>query len=407
MPCSLNGVSDLTWLRLYIYLIYIRLYNINNTLHQRRLSDASESEDRRRHPDRRAGGKLSGGDYRYPSWQEQNIQYLARFVFLMLGIGFFNFTDGIEPTLWSNTQLNTAFAIYFIAQTLLCMHAARQHVCPTRYHIAMWIDIAAASISVLNDPYAIPPSLLVYIMIVLGNGMRYGMRLFAVSLVGCFSAAMIVLTLRYVLSGAEISPGLIFLNLFGGIILVYSYVLMGRIEHSRNELEQSSNIDTLTGLMNRRALQDIASAMFLRLQNNPQKFVLLFADLDKFKVVNDELGHAAGDLVLREFARIVHRSIRESDVAARYGGDEFIIILEDTTLDHARLIAERIQKQVVHWSDENEINFSVTFGLGEAPTHGDNFEHLLDQVDKALYRSKSTHTGGGLAVVGKATQHTA
>lgn len=276
-----------------------------------------------------------------------------------------------------------------------------------RYHIAMWVDIAAASISVLNDPYAIPPTLLVYIMIVLGNGMRYGMRLFAVSLIACFSTAMIVLTLRYALSGAEVSPGLIFLNLFGGIILVYSYVLMGRIEDSRNELEQSSNVDTLTGLMNRRALQNVASSMFLSLKNNQQKFVLLFADLDKFKVVNDELGHAAGDLVLREFAHIMRNSIREADVAARYGGDEFVILLEDTTINHAQLIAERIQKQVSHWSDENEINFSVTFGLGEAPTHGDNFENLLDQVDKALYRSKSTHTGGGLAIAGPVTQPTA
>ncbi len=354
--------------------------------------------DRRRQPDRRAHPDASSGHYRYPSWQEQKVQFLTRFIFLALGIGFFNFTDGIAPTLWSGTQLNTAYAIYFVIQAVLFAHAARNHICPTRYHLAMWIDITISSLSVLNDPYPIPPSLLVYIMVVLGNGMRYGMRLFAESLVGCLGAATVVLALRYALNGADISPGLVFLNLFGAIILVYSYVLMGRIEHSRNELEQSSTVDTLTGLLNRRALQDIASSMFQKLQCNKQKFVLLFADLDKFKDVNDELGHAAGDLVLREFARIVRHSIREPDVAARFGGDEFVIILEDTSLEHARLIAERIQKQVTHWSDENEIDFSVTFGLGEAPTHGDSFVHLLEQVDKALYHSKSTHTGGGLAI---------
>lgn len=372
--------------------------DITKKIHQRRLSDLGAHGDRRRHLDRRTGGEQSTGDYRYPSWQEQKVQFLTRFIFLGLGIGFFNFTDGITPTLWSIEQLNTAYGIYFVIQALLFMHAARRHICPMRYHVAMWIDIAISSISVLNDPYPIPPSLLVYIMVVLGNGMRYGMRLFAESLIGCLSAAMAVLLLRYTLNGAEISPGLVFLNLFGGIILVYSYVLMGRIERSRNELEQSSNVDTLTGLLNRRALQNVASAMFQRLQCNPQKFVLLFADLDKFKDVNDELGHAAGDLVLREFARIVRQSIREADVAARFGGDEFVIILDDTSLEHARVIAERIQQQVIHWSDENEIDFSVTFGLGEAPTHGDSFVHLLEQVDQALYHSKSTHTGGGLAI---------
>ena len=374
------------------------LSDISNNLHQRRFSDNEVRTDRRHHIDRRIGSERSSGGYRYPSWQEQKTQFLTRFIFLLLGIGFFNLTDGIAPTLWSIEQLNTAYAVYFLIQTILFFHAAKHQISPRRYHIAMWVDIAIASISVINDPYPIPPSLLVYIMVVLGNGMRYGMRLFAESLIGCLSAAVIVLALRYLLSGAEISPGLVFLNLFGGIILVYSYVLMGRIERSRNELEQSSSVDTLTGLLNRRALQEVANAMFTRLQSSQQKFVLLFADLDKFKDVNDELGHAAGDLVLREFARIVRNSIREPDVAARFGGDEFVIMLEDATLDHAQLIVERIQKQVVHWADENEIDFSVTFGLGEAPTHGDSFTRLLEQVDQALYHSKSAHTGGGLAI---------
>ena len=142
--------------------------------------------------------------------------------------------------------------------------------------------------------------------------------------------------------------------------------------------------------------------MFKDLKCDHKKFVLLFADLDKFKDVNDELGHAAGDLVLREFSRMMRTCIRELDVAARFGGDEFVIILEDSNLDHARLIAERIQKQVARWSDDNEIAFSVTFGLGEAPTHGDSFAHLLEQVDQALYHSKSTHTGGGIAVARQA-----
>ena len=78
-------------------------------------------------------------------------------------------------------------------------------------------DIVITSICVLNDPYPIAPSLLVFIMVVLGNGMRYGMRLFAESLIGCFTATMLVLSARYLIDGASLSPGLIFLNLFGGI----------------------------------------------------------------------------------------------------------------------------------------------------------------------------------------------
>jgi diguanylate cyclase (GGDEF)-like protein len=124
---------------------------------------------------------------------------------------------------------------------------------------------------------------------------------------------------------------------------------------------------------------------------------MLFADLDKFKAVNDVLGHAAGDRVLKSFAEIVRKTIRSTDVAARFGGDEFVMLLEDTSLGEAEIVAVRIQKLVAEWANENGIDFSVSFGLGEAPTHGDSFPGLLEQVDRAMYYSKAKHTGGGLA----------
>jgi diguanylate cyclase (GGDEF)-like protein len=366
-------------------------------VHQRRSSDRREYRERRLNPDRRAASDSKGAGYRYPSWPEQRVQFFTRYIFLLLGVLFFNMVDGISPQHWSLSQLNLAFAAYFVINSVCYLHAKRHYIYPLRYHLAMWVDIGMTSICVLNDPYTIPPSLLVYIMVVLGNGMRYGMRLFAESLVGCFTAAMLVLSARYMISDASLSPGLLFLNLFGGIILVYSYILMGRIERSRHELELHSSIDTLTGLLNRRALQDIAQTMFQRLHRNDQKFVMLFADLDKFKAVNDELGHAAGDLVLKQFAEIVRTTIRSTDIAARYGGDEFVMLLDDTTLTEAEVVATRIQQQVNEWAAQNSIDFSVTFGLGEAPTHGESFSSLLEQVDRALYHSKSAHTGGGLA----------
>lgn len=356
--------------------------------------------DRRRVPDRRASHENASGRYRYPGWQEQRVQFFTRYLFLALGVMFFNLVEDIQPASWSLQQLNIAFAFYFVFNTVLFLHARRYTIYPPRYHLAMWLDIGITTVCVLNDPYAIPPSLLVFIMVVLGNGMRYGMRLFAEALVGCFTAAMLVLSVRHMQSMSTLSPGLLFLNLFGGIILVYSYILMGRIERSRRELELHSNIDTLTGLLNRRALQEVAQRMFQRLQRTQQGFVMLFADLDKFKAVNDEFGHSAGDLVLKSFADIVRVSIRSNDVAARFGGDEFVILLEDTTLEDAENVATRIQEQVTRWALDNAIDFSVTFGLGEAPTHGDSFARLLEQVDKALYHSKTAHRRGGFAHAG-------
>ena len=124
---------------------------------------------------------------------------------------------------------------------------------------------------------------------------------------------------------------------------------------------------------------------------------MLFGDLDKFKAVNDEHGHSAGDRVLQHFAEIGSANLRSTDIAARFGGDEFVMLLEDTTLPHSEAVARRIQAQVDNWAQRNRIDVSVTFGLGEAPTHGDSLASLLEQVDRALYHSKITHTGGELA----------
>jgi len=365
--------------------------------YQRRSSDRRVLGDRRTYPGHSATPTEFVSGYRYPPWQEQKIQFFTRYIFLLLGFLFFNAVEGIAPTHWSLIQLNAVFGLYLLSNSLLFLHARQHNFHTTRFHLAMWVDIIITSVCVLNDPYPIPPSLLVFIMVVLGNGMRYGMRLFAESLIGCFTAAMLVLSARYLIGGATLSPGLVFLNLFGAIILVYSYILMERIDRNRRELELRSNLDILTGLLNRRALLDVVNTMFQRLHRNNRKFAMLFADLDKFKAVNDELGHATGDLVLKQFAEIIRNSIRSPDIAARFGGDEFVMLLENTSPEDAECVATRIQHQVNSWARENGIDVSVTFGVGEAPTHGDNFHSLLEQVDRALYHSKTTHTGGGLA----------
>lgn len=362
---------------------------------QRRARDLPRGDDRRSRPDRR-GHPYDAFQARTPGWSEQVVQYLTRYLFVALGMLFFNFTQGISPAWMTLSRLNIAYAVYFVVNSALFWHASRRHVSPRRYRIAMWVDIVITSISVLNDPYAIPPSLLVFIMVVLGNGMRYGMRLFREALIGCFSAAMLVLSLRYASDSTSISPGLVFLNLFGGIILVYAYILMGRIEHSRTQLEQRSRIDTLTGLMNRRGLLETAEYLFDQLQRNRDRLVVMFADLDKFKLINDTHGHATGDEVLRRFARILRGSLRSSDIAARMGGDEFVLILNDTNADQAEVVAQRIQQQVAECAAAHQLECSVTLGIGEAPTHGNTLADLLAQVDRALYHAKARQGGGGI-----------
>ncbi|BAZ94353.1 hypothetical protein TspCOW1_06830 [Thiohalobacter sp. COW1] len=364
-------------------------------LRRRSVDDRRSGRDRR-WTDAAVCKGLNQDVYRFPDWSEQLIQFLTRYLFFSLGILFFNFTQNIEPVWLSRLELNIAFGVYFIINTLNFLHASRHPICPARYHFAMWVDIAITAISVLNDPYAIPPSLLVFIMVVLGNGMRYGMRLFGEAVIGCFGAVMLVFTLRYSNMGELFTPGMLFLNLFGGIILVYAYILMGRIEQSRRQLEHNSRIDPLTGLMNRGALMELSDGLFQKLGGGPHRAVVMFADMDKFKQVNDTYGHGTGDEVLRRVAEIMRGSLRGTDLAARIGGDEFVLVLTDITLDEAELVATRIQEQIAQYACDHRLPCSVTIALGEAPTHGRSLDAILDHVDRALYKCKRTRNCTGI-----------
>ena len=122
----------------------------------------------------------------------------------------------------------------------------------------------------------------------------------------------------------------------------------------------------------------------------------MFADMDKFKSVNDNYGHSVGDQVLRELGTILRESMRNHDVAGRYGGDEFVLLIADTTLDEAESVARRIQDKVRASAAERGQDFSLTIGFGEAPTHGTSLDEVLETVDQVLYQSKLKHGAGGL-----------
>jgi diguanylate cyclase (GGDEF)-like protein len=192
----------------------------------------------------------------------------------------------------------------------------------------------------------------------------------------------------------------IFFVLFGAIVVLYAYSLMARIERHRDEIAEQGNLDLLTGLLNRRGLEERAAVLFHGMQDRKQPLAVLFADLDGFKGINDALGHHVGDTVLRKVAGLINASIREDDVAARYGGDEFVVIMPDTDVHYAVLVAERLQAAVGQWARSGEASLSLSIGIGAAPEHGQELDNLLKRVDSAMYLSKQSLGRGGIRCVG-------
>jgi diguanylate cyclase (GGDEF)-like protein len=166
-------------------------------------------------------------------------------------------------------------------------------------------------------------------------------------------------------------------------------------------LETLSITDSLTGLYNRSKLDAILSDQLARFRRTQREFTLLMMDIDHFKTLNDTYGHLAGDEVLAAVAKILVQSIRSIDYAARYGGDEFIIILVETSAEQAMKTAERICDQVegmVYNIDSSSIAVTVSIGIVQCQPGEETPTAVLSRADRALYEAK--HAGRNRAHCG-------
>ncbi|MER2139233.1 MAG: diguanylate cyclase [Succiniclasticum sp.] len=161
------------------------------------------------------------------------------------------------------------------------------------------------------------------------------------------------------------------------------------------ELDKRSKTDSLTGLLNKGATEELIRMMLLNYykdNNENSKCALMMIDVDKFKNVNDTLGHAKGDKVLRAIGSIIKSTFKGMDVAGRTGGDEFMVFLRDIEKpDNAMHLAESIEKKTNRLILDEDIHtyVSVSIGISMFPEHGKTFDELYRAADKALYYAKN------------------
>jgi len=163
------------------------------------------------------------------------------------------------------------------------------------------------------------------------------------------------------------------------------------LENFNQELEVISRQDALTGLFNRGYWEECLRREFKRYRRTNRSPSLLMFDIDHFKRVNDEYGHPAGDEVIRTVASIVSDGIRETDMAGRYGGEEFAVILVDTEQEGAEITAERL-RQAVEMSTishgGHDLKVTISVGVAELNEGAADYEEWIGHADRALYHSK-------------------
>jgi diguanylate cyclase (GGDEF)-like protein len=172
-------------------------------------------------------------------------------------------------------------------------------------------------------------------------------------------------------------------------------------------VQKLAELDGLTGVANRRTFEAVLDRELSRARRTGGEVGLLLLDVDRFKELNDEDGHLAGDELLRVVGRLLAENSRDFDTAARYGGDEFALILPGSSVADALDVAERIRRLVV--DSEARLSATLSIGVASFPVHGDDSRSLVQAADEALYESKrggrnrvtaSASRGGSLRAVG-------
>ena len=157
----------------------------------------------------------------------------------------------------------------------------------------------------------------------------------------------------------------------------------------REKLRTQALRDPLTGLYNRRYMEDVLERYANLADRNESPLSIVMIDLDHFKRLNDELGHAVGDAVLCEVAAAIVGSIRPCDVACRYGGEELVLLLPDCGLAEATAKAEMIRARIERLSENHGTRISASFGIATIPQTSSKPESALADADAAMYRAKA------------------
>jgi len=294
------------------------------------------------------------------------------------------------PLALNNTVIAILFAVFFAFHILWWQYFKKRGIGIIGVRAANWIDLLGAGTVVILDPFAIPPTLVLIVIAVIGNGIQHGHKNFIVVSGNALLVSIVAVPTHYYLIGHWPSYPFYFFCIFLLVCLHYTYFLVRGIERIKAQAEEHARKDELTGLLNRRAFLSSAGYLLSLYQRTRLPLVFVFADLDGFKAVNDELGHAMGDRVLQQFAWLIKQNFRKTDITARIGGDEFVFLLTNSFKEDADTVMKRLNKEFIEWAESHSIRAGMSWGIEalEGKAEAPELEDIMRQADAALYAAK-------------------
>ena len=336
------------------------------------------------------------------------VERIFRLRALGLGLGFFVVAgvlheNGAEPWTWTLLVVN-GFLWPHLARRI-ALHSAD----PERAEINnLLIDSAMGGVWVALMRFNLLPSAVLVVMLAIDKinvgGWRLLLRAFALQVVACAIAATTTgFAVDLPSSMGEILLSLPFLLGYPLAISTATFLLARRATHHNRMLASQMRVDAATGLLNRSSWEAVVDSELRRFRRGGAAVALLMIDIDHFKEINDRLGHLAGDEVIATIASVIQSCIREVDVASRYGGDEFVVLLPNHDRLQGRDMAMRLFRALRGRSFLEDKGLSLrlrgSFGMATYPDDALTVEGIIKAADDMMYHVKGT-TRDNLAIAG-------
>jgi diguanylate cyclase len=314
-----------------------------------------------------------------------------------LGIGFFAVAAALYPShppLWVWVLMILHGYVWPHIAWLLAKHAAQPYKAERRN---LMYDSLAGGFWAGAMGFNPLPSVTALSMMAMNNIGAGGPRMFALGALAQATGAVLgywifLPELFPAISQLQVIACLPMLAIYPMSIGLLCYRVALQLSKSKKTLEKLSTTDSLTGLMNHGAWKDLLAVEFNNCRTLNRQNSVALIDIDHFKTINDTYGHIIGDNVLKQLAGALSASLRETDLAGRYGGDEFCVILPQTSLAQATEILERLRRTVHEHTHASfpELKLSLSIGIAAYGPHLTDAGMWLHEADMALYDAKST-----------------
>lgn len=327
--------------------------------------------------------------------EKRRRKVILRFFTIMASIVFLAFL--VEAVVCSDTAISIALILFFVATNLNMLLASRKKEWASGLKRTT-IIVGPMAIFLLYGSDSIFPGILWCYLFPPVAFFTLGFRKGIISTALFFTGALFVLFIHPE-NAVDPVTGKIYFQFITSflalttMVMVYEYSTSYFRKHLIRlyfDLDKMARTDELTGLLNRREMQSRFEYEEKRSMRTGEKFAIVMADIDYFKQVNDNYGHNAGDYVLREVSNIMRRMVRRSDVVARWGGEEFILLLPRTGLRGARIVSEKIRREIeIHKFLYEGKDMSVTMSLGMEVYEGEaSIDDTIKLADQFLYIAK-------------------